>query len=179
MNGTVWLTGYSGAGKSTVALALQHKVESLGSRTYLLDGDVLRTGLCGDLGYDEASRVENVRRMGEVALLFARSGHLAIVSAISPYAAGRRQARVRHESSGVAFVEVHVATPLAICEARDPKGLYRRARQGELESFTGVSHPYEAPDSPELVLLTTGTAEEAAEEVIGALRAHGLVAGFR
>ena len=173
--GTVWLTGLSGAGKTTVAGALQDLLSARGLRVYLLDGDDLREALNADLGFDESDRTENVRRLGEVALLFARFGHLAVVGAISPYAAGRRAVRDRHLALGVRFVEVYVATPLEVCEARDPKGLYARARRGELALFTGTSAPYEPPESPELVLTTAGTPEEAALEVLATMQAAGLV----
>jgi len=173
--GTVWFTGLSGAGKSTVAQALHDLLEERGLRSYLLDGDDLREGLNSDLSFDRRDRTENVRRLGEVAILFARVGHLSIVTAISPYAAGREAVRQRHLAVAVPFVEVFVATPLEVCEARDPKGLYARARRGELASFTGISHPYEKPASPELVLRTKGTPEEAALEVLTVLEAVALV----
>jgi adenylyl-sulfate kinase len=172
--GTVWFTGLPGAGKSTVAGVLNALLAERGLRGYRLDGDDIREGLNSDLSFDEDDRMENVRRLGEVALLLACFGHLSIVSAISPYSSGRKSVRERHVAKGVPFVEIYVATPLAVCEARDPKGLYARARRGELASFTGVSHPYEAPESPELVLTTTGSPEEAALEVLAALDAVGL-----
>jgi adenylyl-sulfate kinase len=173
--GTVWLTGLSGAGKTTVACALHDLLLEKGLRSYNLDGDDLREGLNADLGFEEQDRVENVRRLGEVAALLARFGHLSIVSAISPYAAGRKAVRDRHQSLSVTFVEVYVATPLEVCEARDPKGLYARARRGELASFTGTSAPYEPPESPELVLTTTGTPEQAALEVFSTAVGAGLL----
>lgn len=173
---TLWLTGLSGAGKSTVAAALAQLLDELGERWFLLDGDDLREGLNADLGFAAEDRAENVRRVGEVALLLSRAAHLTLVTVISPYAAGRLHARRRHEASGVPFVEIHVATPVEVCEARDPKGLYRRARAGELPRFTGVSDPYEPPEAPELVLATAGrTPVESAAEVLGELRARGLV----
>ena len=144
-------------------------------RPYELDGDDLREGLNADLGFDEVDRAENVRRLGEVALLLARLGHLSIVSAISPYAASRAAVRKRHGELGVRFLEVHVATPLALCEARDPKGLYIRARRGELESFTGISAPYEVPESPEVSVANEGSPQEAALEVFAALESSGLL----
>jgi bifunctional enzyme CysN/CysC len=172
--GTVWFTGLSGAGKSTVAEALQDLLAERGLRSYLLDGDDLREGLNADLGFEERDRIENVRRLGEVAILFARVGHLSIVSAISPYAAGRKEVRERHLTVPVPFVEIYVATPLEVCEARDPKGLYARARRGDLASFTGISHPYEKPVSPELVLRTKGSPEQASLEVFSVLEAVAL-----
>jgi bifunctional enzyme CysN/CysC len=169
--GTVWFTGLPGAGKSTVAQALHNLLGERGLPSYLLDGDDLREGLNADLSYHEADRIENVRRLGEVAVLFARFRLLSLVSAISPYAAGRKAVRERHLAVPVPFVEIYVATPLEVCEARDPKGLYARARRGELASFTGVSHPYEKPVTPELVLTTMGTPEQAAREVFSVLEA--------
>ena len=173
--GTVWLTGLPSAGKTTVAQALHDLLLERGLRSCSLDGDVLREGLNADLGFDESDRIENVRRLGEVAILLARLGHLSIVSAISPYAAGRKLVRERHLAMAVAFVEVYVATPLEVCEARDPKGLYARARRGEVLSFTGISHPYEVPESPELSLQTTGSPEQAAIEVFALMQAAALV----
>jgi len=167
---TVWFTGLSGAGKSTVARCLAGILAERGERVFTLDGDDLRDGLNADLGFTPEDRAENVRRVGEVALLFARASHLTLVTVISPYAVGRDAVRGRHVASGVPFVEVHVATPLEVCEGRDPKGLYRRARSGEITRFTGVSDPYEAPTAPEVVLATQGrTVRESALEVLGVL----------
>jgi bifunctional enzyme CysN/CysC len=174
--GTVWFTGLSGSGKSTVAAALRHLLDERGERHFLLDGDDLREGLNADLGFTAEDRAENVRRVGEVALLFSLASHLTLVTVISPYAAGRDHARQRHEASGVAFVEVHVATPVEVCEARDPKGLYRRARAGEIPHFTGVSDPYESPDAPELRLVTEGRSPaDSAADVLAVLAARGLL----
>jgi adenylyl-sulfate kinase len=145
---TVWLTGLSGSGKSTVAVALV----TAGRPAYRLDGDNLRHGLNADLGFTAADRDENVRRAGEVARILADAGVVAIVPLISPYRAGRDRARAAHEADGVPFVEVFVDTPIEECERRDPKGLYAKARAGEITGFTGVDDPYEAPTSPELVL---------------------------
>jgi len=169
LRGTLWLTGLSGAGKSTIAVLLHELLEQEGISSYLLDGDDLRTGLNSDLGFGERERAENVRRLGEVALLFADAGYLSIVSAISPFVADREMVRVRHKSVGVSFVEIYVATPLSVCEARDPKGLYARARTGELPLFTGVTHPYEVPESPEITVNTLRTPKETASEVFGYL----------
>ncbi|WP_040796160.1 adenylyl-sulfate kinase [Nocardia higoensis] len=149
---TVWLTGLSGSGKSTVAVELERRLVAEGRPAFLLDGDNLRHGLNADLGFSAADRAENVRRVGEVARLFADAGVIAVVSLISPYRADRDRARAVHEAAGLPFLEVFVDTPLEICEARDPKGMYAKARAGEIRGFTGVDDPYEAPEHPALVL---------------------------
>ena len=168
---TVWFTGLSGSGKSTVAVALEHRLVAAGVPAYLLDGDNLRHGLNGDLGFDAASRNENVRRAGEVATLFADAGVVAIVPLISPYRADRERVRARHAELGLRFVEVFVDTPIELCEQRDPKGLYAKARAGEITGFTGIDDPYEAPLAPELVLTPGPTPAEAAVAVAQLLRA--------
>jgi bifunctional enzyme CysN/CysC len=150
--GTVWFTGLSGSGKSTIASAVAVDLTARGVLTYTLDGDNLRHGLNGDLGFSAEARTENVRRVAEVARLFADSGLVTLVPLISPYRAGRELARTLHEAAGLTFLEVFVDTPLEICEARDPKGLYAKARAGELTGFTGVDDPYEPPEVPDLVL---------------------------
>ncbi|RBM10320.1 adenylyl-sulfate kinase [Prauserella sp. PE36] len=149
---TIWLTGLSGSGKSTIAVELERRLVAIGRPAYLLDGDNLRHGLNADLGFTADDRTENVRRAGEVARLFADAGVVAVVSLISPYRAGRDRVRAAHEAAGLPFVEVYVDTPLEVCEARDPKGLYARARAGELTGFTGIDAPYEPPQAPDLVL---------------------------
>jgi adenylyl-sulfate kinase len=149
---TVWFTGLSGSGKSTVASAVAAVLTERGVLSYTLDGDNLRHGLNGDLGFSAADRTENVRRVGEVARLFADAGVVALVPLISPYRAGRDHARQVHEAAGLPFVEVFVDTPIEVCEQRDPKGLYQQARAGKLRGFTGIDDPYEAPLDPELVL---------------------------
>lgn len=149
---TVWLTGLSGSGKSTVAVALERLLVDAGRPAYRLDGDNLRHGLNADLGFTAADRDENVRRAGEVARLFAEAGAVAIVPLISPYRAGRDRARAIHADSALTFVEVFVNTPIELCEQRDPKGLYAKARAGEITGFTGVDDPYETPLQPDLVL---------------------------
>jgi bifunctional enzyme CysN/CysC len=148
----VWFTGLSGSGKSTVAVEVERRLVAEGRAAYLLDGDNLRHGLNVDLGFSAADRDENVRRVGEVAALFADAGVVALVPLVSPYRAARDQVRARVESAGLHFTEVHVATPLEECERRDPKGLYAKARAGELSGMTGIDDPYEAPTSPQLVL---------------------------
>jgi bifunctional enzyme CysN/CysC len=151
---TVWLTGLSGSGKSTIAGAVADVLVLRGTLTYILDGDNLRHGLNGDLGFSSEDRAENVRRVAEVARLFADAGVVALVPVISPYRAGREHARRLHEAAGLTFLEVFVDAPLEVCESRDPKGLYAKARAGELTGFTGIDDPYEAPSSPELVVST-------------------------
>lgn len=145
---TIWLTGLSGAGKTTIGTGL---IESL-PHAVLLDGDDVRAGLNADLGFSRQDRAENVRRLGEVALLIARAGQLAVVTAISPYIVDRERVRSRHAALEVAFLEVYISTPLSTCEVRDPKQLYARARAGTVPRFTGVSDSYEPPLRPDLVL---------------------------
>ncbi|MGY5307511.1 adenylyl-sulfate kinase [Nocardia gipuzkoensis] len=149
---TVWLTGLSGSGKSTVAVELERRLVAAGRPAFLLDGDNLRHGLNSDLGFSPADREENVRRVGEVAKLFADAGVVAVVSLISPYRADRDRVRAAHEAAGIPFLEVFVDTPLAVCETRDPKGMYAKARAGEIRGFTGIDDPYEAPTEAEIVL---------------------------
>lgn len=150
---TVWLTGLSGSGKSTVAVEVERVLVAAGRPAYLLDGDNIRHGLNGDLGFSAADRAENVRRVGHVARLFADAGLVAVVPLISPYRADREAVRALHAEAGLPFVEVFVDTPIEVCEQRDPKGLYARARAGELRGFTGIDDPYEPPTAPELVLV--------------------------
>jgi adenylyl-sulfate kinase len=146
----VWLTGLSGAGKTTIAIATERRLFDLGRPVYRLDGDILRAGLCGDLGFSADDRTENIRRAGEVAALFANAGILCLAAFISPFRVDRE--RLRQQIGPGRFVEVHVATPIEVCRRRDPKGLYRRAERGEIPDFTGISSPYEPPLAPELVL---------------------------
>ncbi|MGX9293239.1 adenylyl-sulfate kinase [Tsukamurella paurometabola] len=150
--GTVWLTGLSASGKSTVACELERLLVARGVPAYRLDGDNLRHGLNADLGFTPEDRAENVRRVGAVAQLLADAGTVAIASLISPYRSDRDRIRAQHEEAGLPFLEVFVDTPVELCEQRDPKGMYARARAGEIADFTGVNAPYEAPDRPELVL---------------------------
>ncbi len=149
---TVWFTGLSGSGKSTVAIEVERRLLAAGRPCYLLDGDNLRHGLNGDLGFSAADRDENVRRVAEVARLFADAGVVALVPLISPYREARDRARFVHTIAGLPFLEVFVDTPIELCERRDPKGLYAKARAGEITGFTGIDDPYEAPLAPELVL---------------------------
>jgi bifunctional enzyme CysN/CysC len=152
VGGVLWFTGLSGAGKSTLALALERELFAKGYLTYVLDGDNIRTGLNANLGFSPEDRAENIRRVGEVAALFADAGFLVISSFISPYRSDRERARAAARNGG--FHEIYVKAALAVCEGRDPKGLYRRARAGEIKEFTGISSPYEPPEAPELVVPT-------------------------
>ena len=166
---TMWFTGLSGSGKSTIANEVERLLIADGQPTAMLDGDNLRHGLTSDLGFSSADRHENVRRVGEVARLFAEAGVVALVPLISPYREGRDQARAIHDASGLPFVEVFIDTPIEVCEQRDPKGLYRRARAGEIAGFTGIDDPYESPLSPDLTLRPAdGDALELARTVVAA-----------
>jgi adenylyl-sulfate kinase len=150
----IWLTGLSGAGKSTLSEALERRLLRAGILPVLLDGDELRTGLCVGLGFSESERKENIRRAAEAALLVAGSGAVVIVALISPYRSDRDHARARCAIKGIPFAEVYINAPLAVCEERDPKHLYARARAGEIQQFTGITAPYEPPLSPTLELHT-------------------------
>ncbi len=166
----LWLTGLSGSGKSTVAVEVEARLIARGRAAYLLDGDNVRHGLNGDLGFSEDDRNENIRRVAEVAALFADAGLVAVVPLISPYRSARAAARATATRVGVRFVEVFVDTPLELCEQRDPKGLYARARAGEITGMTGIDDPYEPPESAELVLTPDdGAPGEQAELVLTAL----------
>lgn len=151
---TIWMTGLPASGKSTIAKMIEQQLVAAGRPAYRLDGDNLRHGLNSDLGFDPDSRTENVRRAAHVARLFADAGVLAVVSLISPYASERAFARAIHAESNLPFLEVFVDTPLAECERRDPKGLYAKARRGEIKFMTGVDDPYEAPEAPDIVIRT-------------------------
>jgi len=151
---TVWLTGLSGSGKSTIGRELEKALVGQGRLAYVLDGDNVRHGLNGDLGFTRQDRNENVRRVGEVAKLMCDAGLVAIVPVISPYREGRSAVRASHVDASFRFVEVFVDTPLEVCEDRDPKGLYKMARAGEIEEFTGVSDPYEEPIDPDIHIET-------------------------
>jgi adenylyl-sulfate kinase len=169
---TVWLTGLSASGKSTIAVALERALIDRGRAAYLLDGDNLRHGLNGDLGFSATDRSENIRRIGQVARLFADAGVVAIVPVISPYETDRQKARQAHTEAGLRFVEVWVSTPIEECERRDPKGLYARARAGEIKGFTGIDDPYEPPSSPELTIDASQVPlDQAVAQVLEALTA--------
>ncbi len=163
---TVWLTGLSGSGKSTIAHAVEAGLVEAGRAAYVLDGDNLRHGINSDLGFSKEDRAENVRRVGEIARLIADAGLVALVPVISPYAADRAAVRAAHEDLGLSFLEVFVDTPLEVCEARDPKGLYARARAGEIEGMTGVDDPYEAPTMPDLSVDTSTMSVEACASAV-------------
>lgn len=151
----LWFTGLSGAGKTSIANAVEERLQALGRATYLLDGDNIRHGLCSDLGFSPEDRAENIRRIGEVARLMVDAGLIVMASFISPSDAQRQ--RVRKAFATGEFHEVYISTPLAVCEERDPKGLYKLARSGQLAQFTGVSAAYEAPPAPELSIDTSTT----------------------
>jgi adenylylsulfate kinase len=151
---TIWLTGLPSSGKSTTAFTLEHELINLGYLAYVLDGDNVRHGLNKNLGFSAEDREENIRRIGEVAKLFADAGAITMTSFISPYRRERALARDLHRAAGLRFVEIFVDTPIEVCEARDPKGLYQKARRGELKCFTGIDDPYEPPLAPELVVKT-------------------------
>ena len=173
---TLWFTGLSGSGKSTIAFTLEHALVQQGRLAYVLDGDNIRHGLNKNLGFSAADREENIRRIGEVAKLFADAGLLVMTSFISPYRADRDAVRALHEAAGLPFVEIFVNTPIAVCEVRDPKGLYKKARAGELKNFTGIDDPYEPPLEPELTIDATGTSpQQAAALLLEYLQKQGLI----
>jgi adenylylsulfate kinase len=173
---TLWFTGLSGSGKSTAAFTLEHALVQQGRLAYVLDGDNIRHGLNKNLGFSTADREENIRRIGEVAKLFADCGVVAMTSFISPYRKDRDLVRDLHAKAGLSFIEVYMATPIETCEQRDPKGLYKKARAGELKGFTGIDDPYEAPAKPELVIdATSATPQAAATTILDYLRKTGII----
>ena len=170
----IWFTGLSGAGKSTIAGRLDERLHALGRHTYILDGDNLRQGLAKDLGFSPEDRTENIRRVAEVAKLMVDAGLIVIVAFISPFRADREMARGLMEPGE--FVEAFIDTPLQVAEQRDPKGLYKRARRGELTQFTGIDSPYEPPESPDIRIDTTdGTPDQAVDRIVAYLAGAGLV----
>ncbi|TEB37577.1 adenylylsulfate kinase [Coprinellus micaceus] len=171
---TIWLTGLSASGKSTIACALEQHLLHLHKFAYRLDGDNIRFGLNKDLGFDEKSRNENIRRIGEVAKLFSDASAITITAFISPYIADRAVARELHEKANIPFIEVYVDAPLSVVEERDPKGLYKKARAGEIKDFTGVSAPYEAPEKPEIHIRTDQTSViDAVQQITEYLSSNG------
>ena len=163
---TLWFTGLSGSGKSTVAVALESRLAKMGHLSYRLDGDNIRLGINKGLGFTAADRTENIRRIGEVAKLFVDAGVIVLTSFISPYKADRNVAREAHNKDNMPFIEVYVDCPLAEAEKRDPKGLYKKARAGEIKNFTGISDPYEAPENPEIHLKTAESSLEQEVEIL-------------
>jgi adenylylsulfate kinase len=175
---TLWFTGMSGSGKSTVAVALEHHLYQQGRLCYRLDGDNIRHGLCSNLGFSPEDRDENIRRIGEVARLFADAGCITLCSFVSPYRDARDRVRAMHDDAGLPFYEVFIDCPLEVLEQRDPKGLYRKARAGEITNMTGLSdeHPFEAPSSPDLHLRTDAfTVEQSVAELMKVLKDNGVV----
>ncbi len=177
MNGhrgaTLWFTGLSGSGKSTLAHAVEEQLHRTGIRTYVLDGDNVRHGLCGDLGFSDVARRENIRRIGEASRLFVDAGIVVLTAFISPFRSDRQQAR---RLLGDDFIEIYCDSSLEVCESRDTKGLYQRARAGEIKDFTGISSPYEVPEAAEIVVNTGGMSlQESAEQVIDYLQHHRIV----
>jgi bifunctional enzyme CysN/CysC len=163
---TLWFTGLSGSGKSTLANAIARRIFDEGHLAVVLDGDNLRFGLNADLGFSDEDRVENVRRVGEVAALVAGCGAVVLAPVISPFRRGRDEVRTAHDRSGVAFFEIHVATPIDVCEARDPKGLYEKARSGELTGMTGIDAPYEEPTDPDVRVEAVGDIDVVVDAVM-------------
>lgn len=169
----VWFTGLSGSGKSTLAHAVEEILHQQGCHTFVLDGDNVRHGLCGDLGFSAQDRQENIRRIGEVAKLFMEAGMIVLTAFISPYRADR--ARVRGMVEHGDFIEIYCDASIEVCEARDVKGIYKKARTGQIAEFTGISSPYEAPENPELTVNTGGSAlDDCVRQVIGEMVQRGL-----
>ncbi len=173
---TIWFTGLSGSGKSTIAIALERALFKLGKLSYRLDGDNVRLGINKNLGFSEADRSENIRRIGEVAKLFGDAGTISLSSFISPYKNDRDEVRELHDQAGLDFIEVFVDCSLAVAEKRDPKGLYKKARAGEIKNFTGIDDPYEAPLNPEIHLHTDEmTLEQEVQIILDHLQANGFI----
>jgi len=173
---TIWFTGLSGSGKSTIAVALERALYELGKLSYRLDGDNVRLGINKNLGFSEEDRKENIRRIGEIAKLFGDAGVISLSSFISPYLEDRNEVRRLHEQTGLEFIEVHVDCSLAVAEERDPKGLYKKARAGEIKNFTGIDDPYEAPEAPEIHLHTdTMSLDQEVQIILDHLVDHGFI----
>ena len=170
----LWFTGLSGSGKSTIANAVEQKLFQMGKHTYLLDGDNVRHGLNKGLGFSEQDRIENIRRVGEVAKLFSDAGLIVLTAFISPFQKDREM--VRQLTRPGEFIEIFIDAPLSVCEQRDPKGLYKKARAGEIKDFTGIDSPYEAPNEPEIRIINSGvTIERAAQQVIDYLKQNNYI----
>ncbi|MGZ5050155.1 MAG: adenylyl-sulfate kinase [Methylobacter sp.] len=173
----LWFTGLSGAGKSTLAHAVEAVLHHQGCRTFVLDGDNVRHGLCADLGFSAQDRQENIRRVGEMAKIFMEAGTIVLTAFISPYREDRQRVRGIVELGD--FIEIHCDAPIEVCESRDVKGLYKKARTGQLAEFTGITSPYEAPESCELVVHTgTTNLDVCVQRVIDKMTQHGIIAGF-
>lgn len=170
----LWFTGLSGSGKSTLAHAVEEYLHQRGCRSFVLDGDNVRHGLCGDLGFSAQARQENIRRIGEMAKLFMEAGVIVLTAFISPYRADRERVRGMVEQGD--FIEIYCDAPIEVCEARDVKGIYKKARAGQIAEFTGISSPYEAPENPEIIVNTGGAELEACvHQVIGEMVRRGLI----
>lgn len=173
---TLWFTGLSGSGKSTVAVALEKALMEQGHLCYRLDGDNIRLGINKNLGFSAEDRAENIRRIGEISKLFVDTGVIVLSSFVSPYRADRDLVRALHDDGDMAFIEVHVDVPLAVAEERDPKGLYKKARAGEIKNFTGIDDPYEAPVNAELVLNSHELSlQEEVDVLLAAMRERGII----
>lgn len=173
---TIWMTGLSASGKSTLAFTLEHALIQRNRLAYVLDGDNIRYGLNKNLGFTQGDREENIRRIGEVAKLFSDAGFITMTSFISPYRKDRRIVRDIHEAAGLFFAEVFVDAPIEVCEERDPKGLYKKARNGEIKNFTGIDDPYEAPENPDIHIKSGElTPQEGAMKILGFLVEKGFL----
>ena len=173
---TIWFTGLSGSGKSTISVALEQALYQMGKLSYRLDGDNVRLGINKNLGFSEEDRKENIRRIGEVAKLFGDAGTISLSSFISPYKDDRDEVRALHDAANITFIEVHVDCSLAEAEKRDPKGLYKKARAGEIKNFTGIDDPYEAPTTPEIHLHTDQmTLEEEVQIILDYLTENNVI----
>jgi adenylylsulfate kinase len=174
----IWFTGLSGSGKSTLAHAVEESLHQHGCRTFVLDGDNVRHGLCGDLGFSAQDRQENIRRIGKVAKLFMEAGVIVLTAFISPYRADRERVRGMVEHGD--FIEIYCDTPIEICESRDVKGIYKKARAGEIPEFTGISSPYQVPDNHELTVMTgTASLDACVQQVIDEMIRHGSVSPLK
>lgn len=170
----IWFTGLSGAGKSTLAHAVEEELHQQGCRTFVLDGDNVRHGLCGDLGFSAEDRIENIRRVGEMAKLLMEAGVIVLTAFISPFRSDRQ--RVRSMAAHGDFIEIYCDSPLEVCEQRDVKGMYKKARAGQIKEFTGISSPYEKPERPELVVNTGGDLlENCVQQVISEMQCRNII----